>query len=86
MRQGYPLYCHEYAIIKETEVPRSTTICGGDYRERVAYVSSSNRVEVTMISRKLGVTMEYFLLQYKGKLIPDLTEGPCTSRSRLMRK
>ena len=67
LRPGYPLYCHEYAVIKETEVPRSTTICGGDYRERVAYVSSSNKVEVTMISRKLGATVEYFLLQYKGK-------------------
>ena len=67
-RPGYPLYCHEYAVIKETEVPRSTTICGGDYRERVAYLSTSHRVEVTIISRNVGAaSMEYFLLQYKGR-------------------
>lgn len=65
-RPGYSIYCHEYAIIKETEVPRSINICGSDYRERIAYVSQSNKVEITMISRKTGSNKEHFMLQYEG--------------------
>ena len=65
-RPGYPLYCHEYAVIKENNVPRSATICGGDQRIRVAYVSSTHKLEVNLVSRKPGRNLEYFMLKFEG--------------------
>ncbi len=68
-KPGYPLYCHEYAVVKETQAPsRSATICGGEQRIRAAYVSTSHKVEVNMVARKPGRNLEYFLLQFEGKL------------------
>ena len=66
-RPGYPLYCHEYAVVKENNVPRSATICGGDQRVRIAYVSSTHKLEVNLVTRKPGRNLDYFLLKFEGK-------------------
>ncbi len=66
-RPGYPLYCHEYAMIKETEVPRTTTICGGEVRQKTVYISSTNRIEVHIVYRKTSRNGEHFLLKYEGE-------------------
>ena len=67
-RPEYPLYCHEYAMIKETEVPRTTTICGISERVKSVYTSTSNKIEIHIVSRKSGRNGEHFLLKYEGKL------------------
>ena len=66
---SFPLYCHEYAMIKETQVPRTTTICGGDVRHKQAYVSSSHRVEIRIVSRQSNRNGEHFMLHYQGMLL-----------------
>jgi len=56
-----------FAIIKEVRFGRSATVCGGgaggDLREKHAYMSEGNTVEIRfMTGRKAG----QYLLKYEG--------------------
>ena len=55
--------CEAYATFKESDGRPSTTLCGGRVRESVAYTSTTNRLQVTIIDR---TSPRYFLLKYHG--------------------
>ena len=61
------IFCHKYALIKETNLAQDTPICAGRERERNVYVSKGNRVEVVLVRPDSGQEGGQFLLKYEGK-------------------
>ena len=59
--------CYEVAVIKEGPSKRSLTVCSGEPREKVVYVSSTNMIEVYFVSRRLLTTLGAFLMKYEGR-------------------
>ena len=60
-------YCRAYAIIRDHQTGRSTTVCGGHVRESVVYLSQSNSVEVRIIRTAKRDDVDHFLLKYESK-------------------
>jgi len=62
--------CHVYAKVTETGTTSASaseiTICGSRSRQRVVYVSETNRLEIVITSFKLDDEPVYFLLKYEG--------------------
>ena len=59
-------YCRAYAIIRDKQTGRSTTVCGGHARESVVYLSQSNQVEIRIIRTPKRTNIDHFLLRYEG--------------------
>ena len=55
-----------YAVIKEEDPHRSTSVCGGHQRQSHVYTSIRNKVEIQLIPRS-RLTTNYFLLHYQGE-------------------
>lgn len=62
--------CHAYAILRENEPQRSSTICSRKRRELQVYTSATNVLEVRIIGGSTAQTKgsRYFVLKYKGTL------------------
>lgn len=65
-------HCHVYVILKESEAGRSVTTCGGQERIKQIYTSTSNAVEIRVLT---GVSSKsrYFVIKYEGKRL--LSQG-----------
>ena len=61
--------CKVYATIKEAKGSRRNTICGGNDRKRLAYVSLGNTVEIRIYGNRGEKNHAYFFLQYQGMLV-----------------
>ncbi len=59
------LRCDVYATIREPSTSRTVEVCGGQSRNNVVFVSSSNVVEIYM-NEKMSDGTRHFLLQYEG--------------------
>ena len=64
--------CYAYAVFKETGTGKSFTLCGSlaGERESVAYVSTTDKVTVSVISRTDAEIPRNFLLKYNGTNSP----------------
>ena len=64
-------HCHVYAILKEATADgqKSETICGGVSKERRSsiFTTSSNQLEVRLVTGKPSRDIGQFLIEYKGK-------------------
>ena len=68
-----PKVCYQYAVLREKDYVRAITECEGATRRSIAYVSTSNVVEVNILARKTHEV--HFLLHYEGK---SPTHAPLT--------
>ena len=59
-------YCSAYAIVREREGGRSTTICGGSQRERHIYLSHGHAVEIRIIHGQNRDNGKHFVMKYEG--------------------
>jgi len=59
----FSVHCLVFAIIKETTLGRSATVCGGELREKHAYTSEGNSVEIRFMT---GGKAGQYLLKYEG--------------------
>ena len=62
-------HCHVYAILKERDVGstgKSSTICGGNRKSKHIYLSSTESVEVRILTRNADKP-KYFLIDYECK-------------------
>lgn len=58
--------CHAYAILKERDVDKTFTICGGAERIRNIYVTETNNIEIRLFSRKHTSESPQFLIKYSA--------------------
>ncbi len=87
-KPGFPQYCQEYAVIKDIQdkdnaVPtsaRSAIVCGGEQRVKVAYVSTSHKVQVNLVTRKPGRNLEYFMFKFEGQSFSYLPHIACIKK------
>lgn len=63
-KKAFP-HCHVYMIIKERDTNKSTTICGGATRIYNAYISTSNKVEIRVMTGQ-PTKNKMFLLHYEA--------------------
>ena len=56
-----------YGTLKEETAERSTTVCGGNERERYVYTSVTNSVELRIVGKASPERGEMFLFKYEGK-------------------
>ena len=63
---GIPEICYKYAVIKERNKKKNTTVCGGQERERSMYLSDTNSVHIEVAAGRRGGNFGYFLLHYEG--------------------
>ena len=61
------LYCHKYAIIQEGDQLQQTTVCGSRHRERVVFLSKTNKVTITVSRSNGDENAAQFILKYQGK-------------------
>lgn len=61
------LRCDVYATIREPSSGRTQDVCGGQARETVIFVTTSNIIEIYM-NDKMADGSRYFLLKYHSKL------------------
>jgi len=66
MGEGLSKMCRVYAILRESNGARSTTLCGGETRRRTAYITLANSVEIRVIMGRTAKHVVSFMLQYKG--------------------
>ena len=59
--------CFELAVVSDAVDKKTVTICGGDERETVVYISKTNVAEVQIINRKMLKSIGTFLLKYQGR-------------------
>ena len=59
-------YCSAYAIVRERDGGRSTTICGGSQRERHIYLSHGHAVEIRIIHSQNRDNEKHFVIKYEG--------------------
>ena len=59
--------CFELAVVSDAIDKKTVTICGGDARETVAYISKTNVAEVQIINRKMLKSIGMFLLKYESE-------------------
>ncbi len=59
--------CRVYAILRESNGARSATLCGGEARERTAYVTLANSVEIRVITGQSAKHVVSFMLRYQGE-------------------
>ena len=59
--------CYKYATIREPQTSRETVVCGGEERERVVYISVTNKVQVEIAKYISPKKDSHFLLKYKGE-------------------
>ena len=55
--------CVVYAIVQEDFAGVTKKICGGDIRERHAYTSVTNSVQINIITSE---TIPHFIIRYEG--------------------
>lgn len=75
-RSGYAKSCRVYAIIRDTgeKLGQTRTVCGGLERAINAFMSSSQRIEIRILSKSMVKPSAlyqnpHFLLQYSGKCL-----------------
>lgn len=69
-KQNSETKCEVYARISEQlpQKARNVTVCGGSTRQKAVYTSTTNRVEVAVITNEArAAAVPYFLLKYEGK-------------------
>lgn len=76
----YPRVCQVYAVVKETPVRTSETICGGDEREQTVYASVTNQLELRMVAasvapKKNQTRRVHYMIRYEVTGCPDLIPG-----------
>ena len=59
-------HCHVYVILKESAAGRSVTVCGGQERDKQIFTSTSNSVEVRVLTGASSKS-RFFLLRYEGE-------------------
>ncbi len=57
--------CDVYATVREPSTSRTVEVCGGQSRNNVVFVSSSNVLEIYM-NEKMSDGTRHFLLKYEG--------------------
>lgn len=75
--------CHAYAIIREKDPTRTSTICGRKQRISHEYLSTSNAVEIRILyANRHNDAKKYFLLKYEvlGCADPIIPSGAILSR------
>lgn len=60
--------CIAYAILREKNGERRTTICGKSKLEDLVYVSIGHELEVLILGTQNAQTTRHFLLKYTGKI------------------
>ena len=66
-RQGHGSVCFVYAIIKEEAIGSTMTLCAGDVRRKHVYTTSTNSVEIRIVTKKReGEEPSYFMIDYEG--------------------
>ncbi len=58
-------HCHVYMILKERQLGKSVTICGGKSRIKNIFFSASHKVEVRVLTGTQA-RLRSFLLEYQG--------------------
>ena len=59
--------CHIYARIRESGGSSGVTLCGGEDREKMVYMSESSQVEIDFTLSNTGKPAAYFLLEYRSE-------------------
>ena len=63
--------CQVYAIINERAASTDVTVCGGDRRQRMVYLSESNSIEIKVMTITDDERHGHFLLKYEGRFFED---------------
>ena len=61
--------CQVYAIINEKSSSTDVTVCGGDQRQRMVYLSEANSIDIQVMTITDEAQHGHFLLRYEGKHI-----------------
>ena len=60
--------CYQFATVTEGFSKRMLTVCSGETRKKVIYISTSNELTIGFVDRKSAPQQSMqFLLEYKGK-------------------
>ena len=63
-----PEVCYQFATVEEGYSKRTLTVCSGEPRQKVMYLSNTHVVKIEFLTRQAQEHAVQFILEYKGEM------------------